>query len=350
MKTNRYLAPLGVLVFLLLSLVPSEGQQQLSYVSAPAQLALSYTFSASSVPGSAIPVNGLRYWQILFVPSGSVSTCALSFDSSTGSGFSTGGIIPSATVGSCASAGGYNNTSPTAPTLLGQLTPTITGTGTVTVVLLGYVNNPGAAGSSAASITSPVDGSGYVEVNCKTGCTGGNANGQATMANSSPVVIASNQSAVAVTAAQSTAANLNATVVQATGSNLHTAVDSLPALPAGSNAIGSVTVTSTVATPAGTNAIGSVNPTLSSGAVIAGQQSVTASAAALPSTALTRPACLLAPVTNGTTVYIGPSGVTTSTGFPLAAGGSLCGLPVSNLNQLYVIASTTGSSVAWSAQ
>src|SRR5208282_5299614 len=108
MKTNRYLAPLGVLVFLLLSLVPSEGQQQLSYVSAPAQLALSYTFSASSVPGSAIPVNGLRYWQILFVPSGSVSTCALSFDSSTGSGFSTGGIIPSATVGSCASAGGYN--------------------------------------------------------------------------------------------------------------------------------------------------------------------------------------------------------------------------------------------------
>jgi hypothetical protein len=42
-----------------------------------------------------------------------------------------------------------------------------------------------------------------------------NANGQATMANSAPVTIASNQSAVAVTAAQATASNLNATVVGA---------------------------------------------------------------------------------------------------------------------------------------
>ena len=45
--------------------------------------------------------------------------------------------------------------------------------------------------------------------------TPNNPNGQAAMANSAPVVIASNQSAVPVTAAQSTAANLNATIVGA---------------------------------------------------------------------------------------------------------------------------------------
>jgi hypothetical protein len=56
----------------------------------------------------------------------------------------------------------------------------------------------GSAGTSAnVAVTGPVDGSGYVEVNCKTGCPGANANGQATMANSAPVVLASNQSAVA---------------------------------------------------------------------------------------------------------------------------------------------------------
>jgi hypothetical protein len=46
----------------------------------------------------------------------------------------------------------------------------------------------------SSSITSPVDGSGNVKVNCETGCAGGNPNGQATMANSAPVTIASNQS------------------------------------------------------------------------------------------------------------------------------------------------------------
>jgi hypothetical protein len=55
----------------------------------------------------------------------------------------------------------------------------------------------------SATIAAPLDGSNNVKVNCVTGCTGGNANGQATMANSAPVVIASNQSAFTVNAAQS---------------------------------------------------------------------------------------------------------------------------------------------------
>jgi hypothetical protein len=47
-------------------------------------------------------------------------------------------------------------------------------------------------------------------------------------------------------------------------------------------------------------------------------------------------------------VYIGPSGVTTSTGLELAPGAAYCG-PLNNVNLLYVIASTTGASVAWAA-
>lgn len=52
------------------------------------------------------------------------------------------------------------------------------------------------AAASNVGITGPLDGSGWVNIDCKTGCAGGNANGQATMANSAPVTIASDQSAL----------------------------------------------------------------------------------------------------------------------------------------------------------
>jgi len=104
-------------------------------------------------------------------------------------------------------------------------------------------------------------------------------------------------------------------------------------------------------------AISAANPlfssstaTLSASAIITGQQAVTASAVALPTTTLSRPACVVALAGNSLTVYIGPSGVTTANGFPLSAGASVCGLSVANLNQIFVIASSTGSSVAWNAQ
>lgn len=55
------------------------------------------------------------------------------------------------------------------------------------------------AGNKGGLLTGlTLDGSGYLQVNCVTGCAAGNANGQATMANSAPVVIASNQSAIPV--------------------------------------------------------------------------------------------------------------------------------------------------------
>ena len=76
-----------------------------------------------------------------------------------------------------------------------------------------------------------------------------------------------------------------------------------------------------------------------------GQQAVTGSAVALASQANTV-GCIKAVPGNSLTVYIGLAGVTTSTGYPLAAGESFCS-PTNNLNRIFVIASTTGSSVAW---
>lgn len=76
-----------------------------------------------------------------------------------------------------------------------------------------------------------------------------------------------------------------------------------------------------------------------------GQQTVTGTAAQLP--AFVANAICLKVVDGGPqTVYIGSVGVTTSNGFPLVAGAGTC-FPIANLNQLYVIASTTGSTVAW---
>lgn len=75
------------------------------------------------------------------------------------------------------------------------------------------------------------------------------------------------------------------------------------------------------------------------------QQSVTASAAPLANNGA-KSACVQALPANTISVYVGASGVTTSTGFPLGPGQSFCG-PVNNTNLIYVVASTTGASVAW---
>lgn len=77
-----------------------------------------------------------------------------------------------------------------------------------------------------------------------------------------------------------------------------------------------------------------------------GQQAVTGSAAALASSTA-RAACVKAASGNSLVVYVGNSAsVTTSTGYGIEAGQSFC-TPLTNLNQIYVIASSTGSSVTW---
>lgn len=116
--------------------------------------------------------------------------------------------------------------------------------------------------------------------------------------------------------------------------------------------IGTITATisGTVAvTQSGTWTVGVNANVLPAGGAFAGtgQQAVTGSAAALPSLS-TKQVCVTH-VSGGsqTVVYVGStSGVTTSTGFPLQQGQALC-MPVSNVNLVYVIAASTGSSVAY---
>ena len=77
----------------------------------------------------------------------------------------------------------------------------------------------------------------------------------------------------------------------------------------------------------------------------AGQQAVTGTAVALPTHAANS-VCVQALLENTINVYIGPSGVTTSTGLELTPGVAFCG-QLNNTNLIYVIASTTGASVSW---
>lgn len=86
----------------------------------------------------------------------------------------------------------------------------------------------------------------------------------------------------------------------------------------------------------------------SSTAILAGQQAVTGTAAAL-ATNTVKQVCVKALLANTINVYVGPSGVTTSTGLELGPGDSYC-TEVSNTNVLYVIASGAGPSVSWAAR
>jgi hypothetical protein len=105
-------------------------------------------------------------------------------------------------------------------------------------------------------------------------------------------------------------------------------------LPAGANALGSVTVTGTVTTTTGGN-----------GTVVAGQASVTTSAAALAANS-TKELCVRALIGNTDVIYVGPSGVTTSTGYPLYAGDGVCAHP-SNSNLVFAISASGTQNAAF---
>lgn len=88
---------------------------------------------------------------------------------------------------------------------------------------------------------------------------------------------------------------------------------------------------------------------IGNGTVISGQQTVSASAVAL-ATNTARNICVKALDGNTSAgVYIGPTGVTTSTGMELKAGQAWCG-PVSNTNLIFVrAAAAVGDAVSWIA-
>lgn len=76
-----------------------------------------------------------------------------------------------------------------------------------------------------------------------------------------------------------------------------------------------------------------------------GQQAVTGTAAALTSNA-SKNVCIKANIANTINVYVGATGVTTSTGFELPPGTGTCQY-ISNTNLMFVVASTTGATVTF---
>lgn len=105
---------------------------------------------------------------------------------------------------------------------------------------------------------------------------------------------------------------------------------------------GTVSVSGSVAVTAATLPFASGN-----GSLLSGQGSVTGTAAALPANACKK-VTLKANTANTITIYIGPTGVTTSTGLALDPGESVV-IEVSNTNLIFTVASTTGAGYSWIA-
>ncbi len=82
-------------------------------------------------------------------------------------------------------------------------------------------------------------------------------------------------------------------------------------------------------------------------ALVFGRQAVTASDVALPSVAVNSMVWLKATKANTGIVSVGGVGVTTATGYELAAGETVV-LPVSNISMIHVIG-TAGDHVEWLA-
>lgn len=79
--------------------------------------------------------------------------------------------------------------------------------------------------------------------------------------------------------------------------------------------------------------------------LLSGQQSVTTSAVAL-ATHATKQVCVKNNDASTQSVFIGPAGVTTTTGQELLADEAVC-LPVANTNLIFVVAAMTGATVSW---
>jgi hypothetical protein len=305
---SKWFTPIGLLFFLLLCLVPSGQAQQTPVSQAagmPWQIGQAFVFSSSSIASGAFNAKGILYWKLIFVPDGTVSSCSVSLDSSaTGSSFSIGGIVSSATIGSCASAGNYVTSTAVTPTNFGQLTPTITGTGHVTLVLFGYTENP-ALSSGAASNVNITNSSLPLPT------------GAATAANQ---------------AAPGTAGTPGSQV-----SSIQGITGMTPVKTDGSGVtqpVSLATAPTTPTQPAGFSAGIDFN------------QTVTTSAVALASNA-SHSFSVCAYWENTTSIFVGPSGVTTSgsTKGTELQPGQCAGWLLNNTNLRYVIATGSGQSV-----
>jgi hypothetical protein len=80
-------------------------------------------------------------------------------------------------------------------------------------------------------------------------------------------------------------------------------------------------------------------------AIYSGQQTATTSAAALPSQAFVNGVILKSIVGNTGTIYIGPSTVTTSNGYPLTAGEAIS-YSIANSSTIYMIGTNATDKLA----
>lgn len=147
-------------------------------------------------------------------------------------------------------------------------------------------------------------------------------------------VTTSNPVPTTVTGALPAGANMIGHVVVDTAPSTPVTISSLPSLAAGANAIGTVGVTALPALPTGTNAIGHVtvdaapttpvNIAKARSTAVATAVTCATSATAAPASVATSRLSLCIANTSTETEYLGPSGVTSSTGFPLTAGSTWC--------------------------
>lgn len=152
------------------------------------------------------------------------------------------------------------------------------------------------------------------------------------------VTIASDNTAFAVNATLQSGSTT--AVTQATGTNLHTVVDS-----------GTITAVTAITNPlpAGTNGIGNVGTV--SAVVNVGQKTVNTTAVqiSVTSTVPTNGIIIQALSANAASIFVGGSSVTTSTGFELVAGQAMSF--TANLNTLYIIsAASTTDKVCWNVE
>ncbi len=89
-----------------------------------------------------------------------------------------------------------------------------------------------------------------------------------------------------------------------------------------------------------------INPVVLPTVLVSGQQTVTGSAAALTSGALSEGVVLEALSSNTVSIFVGKSGVTTSTGYELQPGASI-GIAVSNMDKIFVVCGSTSPVVTW---
>lgn len=150
--------------------------------------------------------------------------------------------------------------------------------------------------------------------------------GQKAMASSVPMVIASDQSSVPVTPLANSSVNVNQYGGVATTLGQKVMASSVP-----------------VVVSSDQSSIPTTQGALTS--IVTGQQAVTATAAVLPTNTAKRLCIRVIP--DGTQdVFFGPSTVTTANGQVIAPGDGWCG-NLDNSNRVFVIAASTGSTIAF---